>query len=96
MNKILENQKVVKIGIAVCVLALLLLSLGVVIRSNAISHFKNENKGKVVAIVNGYKIYESDLADRLNMLANGQKLSLEDIPENVFLKVQIIALHRKI
>ena len=89
MNKILENQKVVKIGIAVCVLALLLLSLGVVIRSNAISHFKNENKGKVVAIVNGYKIYESDLADRLNMLANGQKLSLEDIPENI-LKAMVL------
>lgn len=89
MNKILENPKVVKIGIAVCVLALLLLSLGVVIKSNTISHFKNENKGKVVAVVNGYNVYESDLADRLNMLANGQKITLEDIPENI-LKAMVL------
>lgn len=89
MSKILENPKVVKIGITVCVLALLLLSLGVVIRSNVISHFKNENKGKVVAVVNGYNVYESDLADRLNMLANGQKIAIEDIPENI-LKAMVL------
>ena len=89
MSKIVENAKVVKIGITVCVLALLLLSLGVVIRSNAISHFKNENKGKLVAVVNGYNVYESDLADRLNMLANGQKITIEDIPENI-LKAMVL------
>lgn len=90
MNKILENPKVVKIGIIVCVLALLILSLGVVIKSNVISHFtEHKNKGNLVAVVNGYNVYESDLADRLNMLANGQKITLEDIPENI-LKAMVL------
>lgn len=90
MNKILENPKVVKIGITVCVLALLILSLGVVVKSNVISHFtEHKNKGNLVAVVNGYNVYESDLADRLNMLANGQKITLEDIPENI-LKAMVL------
>ena len=90
MNKILENPKIVKIGIAVCVLALLILSLGIVIKSNVISHFtEHKNKGNLVAVVNGYNVYESDLSDRLNMLANGQKITIEDIPENI-LKAMVL------
>lgn len=76
----LENKK--KTAKIISILAVLLM-VSLVLFIIARGQFISKNKGEVVAVVNGHKVYESDINDRLQSLANGREIKLENVPENI-------------
>lgn len=80
---LLENKKATaKIVLVVAVLLLIILSLLVVVRCKPVGN-DNVKKGRVVAVVNGFKVYEKDINDRLTSLSNGKNIKLENVPQNI-------------
>lgn len=95
-NISLESKKrIVRIILILVVLLLISLSLFIVARTESIKIVKNT--GKIVAVVDGVKVYESDINDRLKMLSDGKEIQLESIPQNI-LKAMVleVAVNSKI
>lgn len=81
-SALLENKKTTtKVILVIAVLLLIILSLLVVVRCRPAGN--HVSKGKIIAVVDGFKVYERDISDRLNSLSNGKDIKLENIPQNI-------------
>lgn len=60
------------------------------------SKINNINKGRVIASVDGFIVYENDLDDRLNIISPDAKVKLEDLPENVLnaMIMEVVVNHK--
>ena len=75
-----DKKKAAKIALVIAVLLLIILSLLIVVRCESVG---SGEKGRVIAAVDGVKVYEKDISDRLNSLSNGRDIKLENIPQNI-------------
>ncbi|MDD2840385.1 MAG: peptidylprolyl isomerase [Rickettsiales bacterium] len=88
-NNFLKNKKsIVRVILVLAVLLLISLSLVIVARCKLNSE-NPVNKGKVIAVADGMKIYEGDIVDRLNSLSGGKEIKLEAVPQNI-LKAMVL------
>jgi len=80
----LESKKATtRIIIIIVVVILILLSLFIVVKCESVDSNAKKSRGKVIAVVDGTKVYEGDIRERLNSLSNNKDVKLEDIPQNI-------------
>jgi len=85
------QKRTVYFGITVVVfIALVFLFLIDFMRSS------RHNSGRPVASVDGFVVYEGDLADRLNSLSPNGEIKLEEMPENVLkaMVLEVVVNHK--
>ena len=86
MENINSKKKIYFYIIVVLFVVLLALFLADILK---VKKQQNINKGRAIASVNGFVVYEGDLKDRLDSLNTNGNIKVEDLPESV-LKAMVL------
>ena len=88
------KKKIIYFGIIVAIFILLIVLFSLDFLKN--SKINKINNGRAIASVDGFVVYEKDLADRLNIISPNGAVKLENLPENVLkaMVLEVVVNHK--